>query len=200
METCSMCRKKAASLDAILPNGKPICPECAQKMDDFLESDDHAVVKDALNYIYACAKDAQDPEVGAFLKSMLWENDAALEEIEREAKDAERSKKREKPVDFSKAPDYFADRKAAQEGDGLAEAPAISRIFSGFAWFQWIGGAIAAIIVGVTMPSNGFVWFVGLASAAFVSGCMPMALAYILKYLAQIARNTSGQQNKAKQS
>ena len=200
METCSMCRKKAASLEAILPNGKPICPECAQKVDDFLESDDHAVLKDAFNYIYACAKDAQDPEVGAFLTSMLYENDATVEEIEQDAKDAERMKKREKPVDFSKAPDYFADRKASQEGDGLAEAPAISRIFSAFAWIQWICGAIAAIIVGVTLPDNGFVWFVGLASAAFVAGCLPMALAYILKYLAQIARNTSAQQGKAKRT
>lgn len=54
MATCSMCRKSVTSMEDCLleMENKPICSECAKKINDLLVSDNKKTVQNAVNYIY----------------------------------------------------------------------------------------------------------------------------------------------------
>ena len=110
METCSMCRKKVEKINDQLSNGRLICAECAQKVDELLKSNDIETVHNAIDYIYTCAKDNPDNELSDYLIEMLDNNSSAIEELEESKKDTEKKKKQNAPVDFNNLEDYFGDR------------------------------------------------------------------------------------------
>ena len=167
--------------DFLLEN-KPICEDCAKKLNDLVESDDRKTVYDAFNYTYACKNQASDPEIENYLQDVLENNASAIDDFEQ----AEKAKRKKAPVDFEKQADYFADRKEEQQRE--SNTPAISTLFAVFAWIMWIGGLIVAISISIQVP-NGFAWFIGIATAYLVFGSLPMAVSYIIRYLSQISDN-----------
>ena len=183
MAVCSMCRKTKAVMDDYLLEDKPICDECAKKLNDLVESDDRKTVKEAFNYIYACKEQASDPEIASCLQDMLENNASTMDDFE----EKEKQKRKKEPVNFEKQTDFFAERNEEQKRE--ASTPAISTIFAVFAWIIWISGLIAAINVSRQMQ-NGFALFIGVAAAYLVLGSLPMAVSHIIKYLSQIADNT----------
>lgn len=186
MATCSMCRKSVDSMEDCLLEleDKPICPECAKKINDLLVSEDKRTVQNAVNYVYTCMKQAADPEVADCLKEILDNNASAVEDID----EAERKRKSKQPVVFDEKADYYADKRRAEEAG--RSAPGISALFSAFAWIAWIGGLITAIAIALLQRDNGFVWFFVIFSVYLFSGSVCMAVSSIIKYLSRIADNT----------
>lgn len=183
MAVCSMCRKAKGEMDDYLLENKPICDECAKKLNDLVESEDRKTVREAFNYIYACKEQASDPAIASYLQDVLENNASAIDDFE----EKEKQKRKKEPINFEKQADFFAERNEEQQRDN--SNPAISTLFAVFAWIIWIGGLIEAIIISTHMP-NGFAWFIGIGVAVLVSGSIPMAVSYIIKYLSQIADNT----------
>lgn len=193
MAICSMCRKDVKEMNGdVLENGFPICPECAKQFDTVLESNDSKQLRSAINYIYTCAQQASDDDIKNCLQDFLHENADVVDELIEEEEKKKRKEAGKKPVDLSEKEDYYQDQeRETEEDESSITNPGIGSAFSAFAWIIWIGGIIAAIIVGSSARENGFLIFIGIAAGALVSGCFPMAVAYILRYLARIAYNTS---------
>lgn len=181
---CSMCRRSFDTMDNFLIEGKPICKECAKKLNDLVESNDRKTVESAFNYIYTCREQSSDQEVSDFLQDILENNASAMEDFAVEDK----KKRDSEPVRFDEQSNFFADREKTLQSH---ERPTISSVFSAFAWITWICGFVCAIVVAINIPAYGFAWFIGICAGCLVSGSIPMAIAEVINYLAQIAENTS---------
>lgn len=169
MGTCSMCKKEIEGLAWRLTDGKDICKECSGKVKELLESNDPAVTRNAVNYIYTCAKNTSDKEVSEYLLSMLENNASAIEELQ-QADDEQ------KPVDFSKQADYFADKKSEDDsGTGFGGG-----FMKTVAWILWIGGFILSFAMSLQSEyrSTIFNWtlFFSSLSIYFFAGAFAMCM------------------------
>ena len=187
METCSMCRKKVEKINDQLSNGRLICAECAQKVDELLESNDIETVHNAIDYIYTCAKDNPDNELSDYLIEMLDNNSSAIEELEESKKDTEKKKKQNAPVDFNNLEDYFGDRqiKVNTEYGGMfgnvgGKIKTVAKVFC------WIG-IVTFVIIGLVFIiqsqqgwSNG--WMLGYGIVFIIAGPLISWLGSILTY------------------
>ena len=184
MAKCSMCRRSFDTMDDFLIERKPICKECAKKLNDLVESNDRKTVESAFNYIYTCKEQSSDQEVSDCLLEILENNASTMEDFAVEDK-----KKRDRePVRFDEQSNFFVDREKTLQSH---ERPTISSLYFTFAWITWICGFICAIVVAKNMPTSGFAWFFGISAGYLVAGSIPMAIAEVINYLAQIAENTS---------
>lgn len=186
METCSMCRKKVEKINDQLSNGKHICAECAQKVDELLESNDIEVVHNAIDYIYACAKDNPDGELSDYLMEMLDNNSSAIEELEESKKDTEKKKKQNAPVDSNNHENDFADRQiiinteSGMFGNIGGKIKIVAKVFC------WIG-IVAFLIVGlffvIESQQDWFnKWMLGYGIAFIIAGPLISWLGSILMY------------------
>ena len=180
MGTCSMCRKEVEEFTDQLENGKLICPECANKVTELLESNDPVVLRKAVNYIYTCAKSTSDKAVSDYLFTLLEDNASDVETLEQ-------IKKEKAPVDFQKQTDYLEDKKNKEES-----APSFGgKFMKTVAWILWIGGFIVSIIMAVrteyVTPANytkevfEFGIFLLMLSIYFFAGAFAMCLAELFE-------------------
>ncbi len=166
MKTCSMCRKEVEVLGYNIADGKPICPECARRIKELLESGEPGTVRDAVNYVYTCAKAATDQEVSDYLFSILENNASAIQELEQ-------TKKEKTPVNLDEQADYFEDRKNEEEsGTGFG-----CGFMKFVAWLLWIGGLILSIV----LCHNDFAVFFQMFILYFFAGAFAMCFSELFK-------------------
>lgn len=111
MKECCVCGREIVAADPYVlfraPSGKDMygCENCEKQMNTLMKAENPSELKEAINYFYIYAADAEDETVRRFLMEVVENNAIVVKEI------CDKDEKK-KPIEARKR-DYFADQKAA---------------------------------------------------------------------------------------